>query len=875
MALAKMGETASSELSARVTFLQLPAMCLPGDPNPCDAYVANVFYDWTQSGFANYLTGTLGAMPPVVDEVLVGQWVSPPVPPEWDGPEEYSVEPSFEMGPLYLYKVRDAEPMPEYEDGPSDPCHPLHLGMKYAWGGSWTRTVASGMGSTVQTSGTTTPSWAASGGGTADLPGGGVLITLRCDAHLHAMDPVEGVVIRVDQVTWQGQEVSFDGVDEGPTNGCRMVGDGGALEFIIDDYQAASLNSTAFSVTIYPPIILDFDLHCADWDEDGGPTFRIPRNTPNPNLDDQYIDLVTAPYSNRHVYWYKSWGGPWQRPWDVGINLDSDWAEENDEDVDPVDLASTIEEYGLSFPHDESGEFVLWDWNHFPIRRTPALSVQWPSDVDDEPPSEWESDDPTNLVVTRQSGQKTTVFTVKPGASAEVGKRELVEDYFRYFVNKGSGLGVDTYGLPAAYYQMKHLGTQYDDQQQKTWDGSDIWNWENYQFLRLTYVSDSAAELTLAIEASNVVISDDHMTGSERVTNFSYSREQVTHTFDFSIEATSTPKEIYIDLAIPYDRKLQHVDALEIRGFDGAQEDWDFEIRDLELTRYNPTTESDEDEETGPGGQVACKITFARPDSGGLPISYTGFTAVSEANQCCRPPDQIVTQCGEAGVDFVERLTGRETGTILDSMRSLQQWFNILNAQEGIQVDDTGQCDSDSSEYESAFVDADDNDMLGGLKAGDCAECIDDTIDPLPESEEWSSLAVRPRVGHVYPASGVPIPIKVRKILHGNCHGMVLVSDTRGGEDITVRLWEKDPSSGAVAVVADCLTDQWSRFDFDGDTGVRENRLLGITIPADPEETGDPPDVWYRVKNELRVFLGRPFECPEIAQAYGTWVIVD
>ena len=79
----------------------------------------------------------------------------------------------------------------------------------------------------------------------------------------------------------------------------------------------------------------------------------------------------------------------------------------------------------------------------------------------------------------------------------------------------------------------------------------------------------------------------------------------------------------------------------------------------------------------------------------------------------------------------------------------------------------------------------------------------------------------------------------------------------------------------AVAVVADCLTDQWSRFDFDGDTGVRENRLLGITIPADPEETGDPPDVWYRVKNELRVFLGRPFECPEIAQAYGTWVIVD
>ena len=212
-----------------------------------------------------------------------------------------SVEPSFEMGPLYLYKVRDAEPMPEYEDGPSDPCHPLHLGMKYAWGGSWTRTVASGMGSTVQTSGTTTPSWAASGGGTADLPGGGVLITLRCDAHLHAMDPVEGVVIRVDQVTWQGQEVSFDGVDEGPTNGCRMVGDGGALaraaEFGFrespgDADERAIARAERDDASVVPVLLRAVDIEGAPFAKLQGLPTDLRPVTSWPNRDEAWTDVA-------------------------------------------------------------------------------------------------------------------------------------------------------------------------------------------------------------------------------------------------------------------------------------------------------------------------------------------------------------------------------------------------------------------------------------------------------------------------------------------------------------------------------------------------------------------------------------------------------
>ena len=735
--------------------------------------LAEIYEDYTLSNI--YLRATLPGMPPTIYKRLVGQRKT--YSDEWLGQEltldEEALHTTCSMSfPVRLWKMRDASQKPE---SLANPCHPLHLAMHYKWKTDPDAQVTydCGFGSA---------SFDISYEG-ADLPAFSPVLTLKRTPYF----PVSGFAVSITGAKLLDRSISFDGY-QASGNGCAAAGDGDGMWLEVVNWAQVPLSPpTSFTAGVYAPVIVDFDLHGQDWSASKALRFRIPRNTPDSG--GRTFDVVAAPFHEEREYWAKTWGGPWLRPFDLALSLDPDWMTEEDENVDPPDLACTFEESDLTVEAD-------YEWPHFKARRTPGLSVQVPPDAPSIP-SPWV---PQSGLTVEQVG-KTTRATVHPGATAGSLVRTLREDYFRAYLTP-DGLG--TYGLPGAYRYLKHQ------------PGSDIWNWENYQFVRLEYESERPAVLALTVDYSAVTVHDNHLTGQVRVDEFSVDRERLQVSYLLPIRATEPPEvaQLVIDLGVPDDLKLQHVDALTLSGFvnpHASADPWLFRLHELEIRRYNPITDYGV-------GHTACTVTFNRPGEAegelGLPLSYTGFTATAEGGRCCRPPDQIRTRCDEEGLDFVEQLTGSGSGLCLDFMRPLPQWYTELARQEGWEVDNQGQALPGHAAYDGAFVDGEQNDMLGGtLYTGDVAEVLDRPVVAGVDPENWTALLVRPRVGRLHLPAGYSMPCQVRKIIHGGLHGRVGVDGFRAGPGMGVALWEITPSGGRPnRLIETVSTDDWGHF---------------------------------------------------------------
>ena len=832
MALAKTQVgSLSPEWAAKIEFLQLAALSQPGDKNPNWASINNVRYTWSQvfggppiGAAHNYLTGTCPGMPPVTNTVWVNQMSGTTI---IAGASEYTVCPFGNSGPFFLYGQRVTYKLPA---ALSFPCSPHHLALQYAWGSEdpYTVVLNNGMGGETERShAALTPSWAASGGGTVQLPYGALTINLGNDATYFAMDSVSGVTMRVSEITWDGRAVEFPTFRDpvsGSTRGCHIEGGGDEITFLIDDFLAASLNSVSFSVVIYPPIVIDWDLIAYSWGQEIGATFLVPRNLPDES--GSYYDKVVSPVREmREYYKYSSNVRSADiRPWELRVLLDHAATAEDQRYKEPSDLPCVIDGANLSMNPDE------W-WLGFVVAPVPELSLNNPTGTP-TPPSEWvaQTEDILSVCTT---GTSTDVHLGKACAD-QVIRRDLVEDYFSSYITP-TGLG--TYGLPSAYQFLKRQAT------------SDVWNLENFSFLEITYTADSPQLLVLAIGYREVSIEDNHLTGSTRVTGFDFSVVSRTALYPFSMAAGEGQKT-YIDLAYPDSPWLQHVDWLEIRGLSNPDEEQTAHVvlSDIKLVRMNPVTGAME-------GKMDTKLTFSRPastgtggTSPGLPISYTGATFTADGKRAIRPPDQIQTLCGEAGLDFVERLTGYGTGIILDHLWLLSYWGTTLHRQEGVEVpgedDDPKPWDTDSPTYEAAFVDdtVDKNDLLGGnLYCSDCIEQFDLVID----QSGTMALPIGVRVGYFCPATSYPFRVKVRKYLDGSIHSLVRNGRRqRYTKPIGIELHEVTTEE----IDLDQL-DDWSRVDFAGKGGVRET--LGGYLKA---ASGGGRSATQQVWNKLRAW---------------------
>jgi len=816
MGFARTVVSTAVEVRANVRFLNLDGFYWPGPPNydnssfagitcPTGSAWYTVISDWRSPNYpwveidAIVRAEVADSQGSSTGQARVGQvegYIFGVPPAVWVGPTSAAFPFRSSLSPLDLWKMRDGSERPY---GLANICHPLHLAMHYEW--------RSDAATRLTDASLVSRTWSGPFGPTDDI--GSVAFTLGVSER-PSFSKGSGDVIRIEDAEfWCGGErfpIDFSGYYES-VPGAHVTGSGSSLTFTIDNWSQVPAGGVEWTAAIWWPVVIDYDLRGFDWRTDMPVEFHIASPNSSQNI------TVVAPYQERVIYLTRSWDPNSRRPFDIAPVVRREWAEDHGEMVDPPDLECTIEESGLSMAPG-------YDWPHFRVAHTQSLSVQLPPGCA-EPPSRWETS--SRYIGITQVGRSTEV-RISPWAPGGTIRRDLVEDYFSDYL---APAGIQEFGLPGAYRNLRRR------------EGSDIWNFENYQFLAIEYESDADADLTLTVHYSDVIVEDNHLTGQERIDGFSYTRAEGAIHFPIPVRVTDpgATSTFVIDLTSPAGRKLQHVDALEISGFEGRQAPaWLFVLRDLRLTAYNPTTQS-------VMGSTCAKVAFNRPDGEGQPISYTGVTCVTDGERCCRPPDQVKTRCGEEGLDFVERVIDAGSGQVLDFMRPLASWMTEWGRQEGFDVPDTGQARPGSGEYDSAFVDGDANDMLGGqLYAGDVCEVIEQ-----PLGEMLTSLKVRPRVGILHVASGYPFPCPVRKILHGGAHGLARMGSARSGPGKAVDLYEI--ADGVARHIETMTTDDWSRFS--SDRGCREAQAP----PADYAAALSPNGPGAGVINTLWVWL--------------------
>ena len=755
------------------------------------------------------------------EETLTGLWVYNNLPPpdtgyEWTGNASEDYAGVTSLNALNLYKAVDRTALlPEYDNGPDDATHPNHGATYYGWGctdgDTFNTSADSGVtgASDSDTGNTLTPT-----AGTWDYPSMSIALGVSTTPGYD----VAGLIAEWSGVMYLGAVVDFSGIDT-TVNGLRILGGNGTLKLYVIDRSLVPVGGHSFSYTKYADITVPFDLQGFSWRDAYAMLFSIPSPDLGGVYDYAYDPygtgeyVVTSPFIATITYEANSWDATKQRPRPIICSVYSVWAEENNENVTPPDLVCTIEESDLTCDPDNT--FAGWR-----IKRTASLSVQLPADAPSGLPSAWTG----AAGVTVAQGAKTSTLTVAAGSTNGSVNRALEEDYFSNYIDTYPGTWIATYGLQPSYQWTKHQ------------PGSDVWCWENYKYLKLTYTATADQELTLMLNYRVVTITDDHMTGSERVTNFSAGTVPLTASWTFTATA-GTNAYVVIDLTYPDSPWLRHVDEITISGFANATGyDTTFDLEDIELVRFNPTLLTF-------AGHTRHKIAFPRVDAAsGLPVSYVGFTAVTEGERCLRIPDGALNLSGERGLDFCDYLRGRATGTILDHMWTLPNWADTLARQEGWEVENI---DSDprpwdppdgydvGAAYAAAYVDAADKDMLGGIRVGDCAESFfGDEL--LAIGEAYDDVPIRPRVAALYPPSGTPIECRVRKHLDGNRLALARDgADERIGTGIAANLLEC-----GTTFADDTATDDWSLVEFSG--GARENIGGAIAVSGgSPTACGD------------------------------------
>lgn len=799
-----------------------------------------------------------GRIPPFYGEAIIGTshevyHVPPPTPPPLSDltfslPSTTAHGITVTSDPLHLFKyvdrahaLRDDDGNFIYEDGPHEACSPIQGATFYAWGNreSYTDAVATDVVSDTWTGLTMEPVRTRTSLGTGTL--GAITVGLQLSAK--PINQYEGTVVIAQSITYMGTACSFDGYDES-SGGCRCVGSGSTLTLTIEDWASIPTNGVGFTATIFNPVTIAEDYQLLNWDAtyDTDGCFDVP-------ADDGNGTKTAGPsYTAVRTFQTNSWSDS-SNVFEWEPTLNSAWATANDEDVTPVDPKCVIDEYGL-----DMSDFG-WYWQGLGVRRKHEVSVQYPSDAVDWP-SLWVAGSGDLTVEHATATPWLTSVLVATTANGAAITRTLMHDdsNFLHWL-----LGFDEYGAPDCYMWWVHSGpgspnipvgsTGYTT-------GCDVWCWMQYPILRLDYDSQVAANLTLTVTYATLQVTDNHLTDATRRDEIEFNWTQGQTVSATLAIAAGTGLSIYADLAAAADVNMMRVDSIEISGFIGDPAfpaGWSFVINNLALVASYPDGSTEV-------GKATLTATMPRP-SGGLPLSYTWFRLTTDGQRAWLMPDEIVCPLGDNGIAAV-RYIRTPLGIILDSMMELHTLYGHIARTEGMEVDGITDllnpvsqvnCVNGNADYDAAFVDANNYDMLSGdLMCGDVVETMDQE---LTDDGNYTVVLVTPRVGKVYLASGVPggIPIRVRKRIRGNLHGVARTGGARWG-GATVFLHEKEIGEAASTAVSlgSETTDAHGRYSRDTLSGYRENREGGVSLSDDPTTVAG----WYSTLNELRRWLG-------------------
>lgn len=740
----------------------------------------------------------------IQQEFLVGVGVLSDITELWEWTWNDSGSPVIEyditITPLWRTKLRqvNSDRIPVDPDGPSSPCHAVHFDEVDAWVSDETTectVTAGGFDLTRPFEWDESPELPA-----ATVAAGCAVPTVTPETWPSGAVVTHGVTEYTALADPDAMEMDF----EQTTSFGAATGSGNSLTVTLDGDPVTS--SLSASGTRQADKYGTFDLQIANWAE----AYSWAELTLPVAPDGSPTEDVGAPYSAQRVYKEASWWS-YARPTYIRPLVASAWAATADEVVDPTDYECELEESGL-----DADPSPTYDCGVLTIRREPAVSVDHPADVT-TPASEWVLDG-------------TTL------------SRELVDNY-PWLLSKTTGEGYDTIGPPQNYEWLRHWSDA--DATALSTYVTDVCNWANFGFLKLTYTSDAAMTLALSVVNRVYTITDPHVTGGDRKTGFAWSTADTEHQLGNVEIAVGTSEVVYIDLQRGSDRLLQHVLTVTFEGVTGGT----LTIEDLELVAYNPTTEVEG------VGRLDLLASYRRVDpSSELPLDYVGYRGTAEGARALIAPDETEDRTNEQGLRCVERLTGSGTGEILDHLVELDAVATNLAHQEGLVVDGYGDSpppwESGAAAFDAAFEDAEANLQLGTLYASDVAEVYDGVLST--HATTLSAVIVRPRVGRLRWAAGRDNQIVVRKVLRGNLHGLVRDGSGNRVANESVTLWEVDVAEGTPVSAASQVTDDWGRFLFSGLGGFREERygLAGATALGEPSTSS--LSGWYQVRNRGR-----------------------
>jgi hypothetical protein len=559
-----------------------------------------------------------------------------------------------------------------------------------------------------------------------------------------------GVGARFTNTTIQGVAVDTTGLNNG-----LLVGVGSGA---IDANKTGS--TVRNSVSMAAPFAIDEDL---DVTKNGGASTGA-------LVVDSDGQERACPISATRTYHPRSWSTSGNFSAIRSYNVRASWASEQNPAWRSDDLTVALfTQKGIGSPGAVDPYYLV------SIKHLAEIDVHRP---DGNRPSDWVTQDVTRGIVTELAGV-TTFNILQAGAVFRrvFGQQGTDRPVWRRWVGVGTQGKSDAEFHPDRAEWTKHTLAGATNQ--------DVFGWESYAYLRLQLTAPAAGTLTLQVEGVHLAVSDSHVTGSQRNSDFAVS--ETPFSVQYSVPVAAGTNTVDIDLLLPQTGATSlpfypgRVDALQLSGFAVGT----YTLSSIKLVAR---------------GQTYLKCDW------GPPVQRDDYSAIGWANggswgagglpdQLYKPDEVGSSPLGGGNLRFVYIMEGAVTGVITDSQLSLSGFLGQLSNLEGWSVS-----------YDQAAFDAANKDAFGSALSPENAQNL---LPLVPYVTLIPGVDYQPPCNWVCRqisiVNGQPFHIRSRWPLgHGGIEAVVVEERERAPAGWSLNLVRTD--TGAVAAAG--LTDE-------------------------------------------------------------------
>lgn len=458
-------------------------------------------------------------------------------------------------------------------------------------------------------------------------------------------------------------------------------------------------------------------------------------------VDTVNIATVTMPHVATHSFRNVSWAASGLTAANevLGINATDAAAQ-----VVPWDIDDLFVELDLAPALSDPGS--AGSYTPCTLELADVLNVLRPDGVT-SPPSSFVAS--SGDIVVTEGGSSDTFVVTAPGSYVrrEFGSSGTDLPEWRTWLGVGASGKADAGFSPDLSAKTKHTS------------GADVFDWSSFAYLRVVLSATATATPTLTVEGVQLDVTDTHVTGSDRETDFSVA--ETPYSVDYPLTLAIGANTLLIQLHFPdgETHPFYHgrIEALKLSGLPIGT----FVLSDLSLVSCtDPAT-------------VGADEVFAKCAFRGQGVSdYDAWMASHNGAACTAATtdrDRTTEWFGNdgRGLRFVNPLTGSGTGTTLDSQLGLGDFWGFVDGLEGW-----------SAVYSSAAYEAANQDSFGTALAPELAQWLDPQTPKTQTAGTAADWSARPRAGKINFVVGTPFMIRARSINGtGNLESLVVDDD--------------------------------------------------------------------------------------------------